>query len=164
MVFFCAISFGNLMAQDAKSPAKPEAASTLTDKDKAEFSKKVGLFYQVVSYGESQKDPLVLLTAIKLLDDLPFDGIAKPGQDEKSGARYDRTSLIAEAKKIAAGDDDLLAVIAKVETPPEKTAVRYGGHHGQGRYGYYDRHHNRHHYGCVWFQVCRHGHCDWACR
>jgi hypothetical protein len=161
LAIMCAASFTAVMAQDAKPAMKSEAAATPTDKEKADFSKKVSLFYQIVSYGETQKDPLVLLSAIKFLDDLPFAGIAKPGQDEKSAARYDRATLIAEAKKFAAGDDDLLAVIAKVETPPERTAVR--GHGGYD-HGYYGRHRHGRHYGCVWFQVCRHGYCDWVCR
>jgi hypothetical protein len=160
MVFVCTLSFAGAWAQDKKPEAKKEAAATMDAKEKAIFSKKVGLFYQLVAYGEAQKDPLVLLNAVKVLDDLPFKGIAKPGQDEKTGARYDRTILLNEAKEFAAGDNELLAVIAKVEEPPEKTAVR--GHHGY--HGYYDRPHHRRHYECVWFEVCRHGRCDWVCR
>jgi len=160
IMFACSLSFTALWAQEKKPEAKQETAATMDAKEKADFSNKVSLFYQVVSYGESQKDPLVLLTAVKLLDDLPFKGIAKPGQDEKV-ARYDRATLLNEAKQFAAGDDDLLSVIAKVQDPPEKTAVRYhGGPHGD----YYGRHHHRRHYECVWFQVCRHHHCEWVCR
>ena len=161
MIFVCTLSFTALWAQENKPDAKKEAAATMDAKEKADFSKKVSLFYQVVSYGQSQKDPLVLLSAVKLLDDLPFAGIAKPGQDEKTGARYDRVSLLNEAKQYAAGDEDLLTVIAKVQEPPEKTAVR---HHGGPHHDYYGRHHHRRHYECTWFNVCRHGHCDWVCR
>ncbi len=162
MVFMCAVSFTAVWAQEKKPDTKPTATKTLDPKESAEFSKKVGLFYQVVSYGEAQKDPLVILTAVKLLDDLPFAGIAKPGKDEKTVTRYDRVALLDEAKQFAAGDDELLAVIAKVQEPPQKTEVRG---HGRGHdYGYYDRPHHRRHYECTWMNVCRHRHCDWVCR
>ena len=112
---------------------------------------------------------------MKLLDGLPFAGIAKPGEDGKTGARYDRTDLLKQAKEYATGDEELLTVIAKVQDPPEKTAVR--GHFGPpgpppppgfggppGPWGYYDRPYHRRHYSCVWEPICRHGHCDWICR
>jgi hypothetical protein len=160
IIFMFTLSLTGAWAQDKKPEAKKEGAATMDAKERASFSKKVGLFYQVVAYGEEQKDPVVLLGAVKLLDNLPFKGIAKPGQDEKTGARYDRAMLLNEAKEFAAGDSELLAVIAKVEEPPEKTAVR--GHHGP--HGYYDRPHHRRHYECVWIEVCRHRHCEWVCR
>jgi hypothetical protein len=165
IMFVCGFSVGAVWAQDKKPEAKQEAtkpAKPMDAKEQAEYSKKVGLFYQVVSYGEAQKDPLVILSAVKLLDDLPFDGIAKPGSDEKKPARYDRAGLLNQAKQYAAGDEELLTIIAKVETPPEKTAVRG---HGRGpHHGYYDRPHHRHHWGCVWYEYCRHGRCEMVCR
>ena len=163
MMFVCGMSFSVLWAQDAKPEAKQEAAATLSAKDKADYSKKVGLFYQVVNYAETQKDPLVMLSAVKLFDNLPFGGVAKPGKDEKNAASYDRKELLNQAKEYAAGDTELLAVIAKVQEPPEKTAVRGHGDF-RGPHGYYDRPHHPRHYRCMWFQHCRHGRCEWVCR
>jgi hypothetical protein len=164
MVLMCAVFCITVMAQDKTPAVKNETVAAPNEKEKVEFAKKVSLFYQVVSYGQTQKDPLVLLSAVKLLDDLPFAGIVKPGQDEKSGARFDRTSLLAEAKKFAEGDDELLAVIAKVETPPEKTAVRGYGPGGFHRGYYYGWPEHHRHFRCVWFEICRHGRCEWVCR
>jgi hypothetical protein len=163
-MFVCAVGFTAVWAQDKKPEAKQEAAKPLDAKEQVEYSKKVGLFYEVVAYGEAQKDPLVMISAVKLLDDLPFGGIAKPGTDEKNPARYDRVALLDQAKQYAAGDTELLAVIAKVQDPPEKTAVRGHGRGHGGHYGYYDRPQHRRHWGCTWFEHCRHGRCEMVCR
>lgn len=158
MMFVCAMSFTVVYAQEKKAVVAP------SEIEKAETAKKVELFYQVVTYGETQKSPLVIISAVKLLDDLSFSGIAKPGEDGKSGAKYDRVGLLNQAKELAKGDAELLAVIAKVETPPEMTTVRgHGGHGGYG--GYYGRGgHGGRHWGCDWHRTCRHGECFWACR
>jgi len=146
MVFICASSFTTVWAEEKKTDAKKEAAPAMTDKEKAEYTKKVDLVNQLATYGETQKDPLVLIGAVKMLDELPFKGIVKPGEQGKAGTRYDRETLLKEAKQYAAGDKELLAVIAKVQTPPETTAVRgrHGGGHGGGHHRYYERrHHDR---------------------
>ncbi len=165
IMFVCAVGFSAAWAQEKKPEAKQEAAKPMDAKEQAEYSKKVDLFYKIVAYGESQKDPLVMLSAVKLLDDLPFGGVAKPNTDEKNPVRYDRVALLDQAKQYAVGDEELLTVIAKVQTPPEKTAVRGHGHgHGHGHHGYYDRPRHRHHWGCTWFEHCRHGRCEMVCR
>lgn len=168
--FVVAVPFTAVGAAETKK----EAAKTLDAKEKADFSKKVDLFIQVATLGEDMKDPMILVSAVKLLDDLPFDGIAKPGKDAKNPARYDRADLLKQARQYAAGDSELLAVIAKVETPPEKTAVRghHGGYHDRyyehdryyDRYDYYRPRHHHRHYGCTWFRICRYGNCEMVCR
>jgi hypothetical protein len=165
-VFLCASSFSVVCAEEKKPAAKKEAAPAMTAKEKAEFSKKVDLFIQLATYGETNKDPLVTLSAVKMLDELPFTGVVKPGETEKGGARYEREAMLKQAKEFAAEDQELLAVIAKVQTPPEKVAVRghydrrdrfYSGH-------YYERRHHERRYGCDWIRVCRHGDCNLVCR
>ena len=161
-------------AQPAAQPAAKPAAQpdAMTDKEKAEYTKKVDAFVQVASYAEENKDPLVLLTAVKMLDNIPFGGIVKPGQDEKTGAKYDRDALLAEAKKFATGDTELLAVIQKVQDAPEPTATRWRdqgqGHRpppppGYGPRGYYERPYHERRYPCRWYRECRHGRCEWIC-
>lgn len=171
MVAFSLTAVG---AEEKKPEMEKEVVKTMDAKEKAEFSKKVVLFTQVVTLGEDMKDPLILISAVKMLDDLPFEGIKKPGKDEKNSASYDRKAILDQARQYAAGDSELLAVIAKVETPPEKTAVRgyHGGYHDRyfehgrpyDRDDYYERRHHRRYYGCTWFQVCRHGNCEQVCR
>jgi hypothetical protein len=110
--------------------------------------------------GETQKDPLLLITAARMLDQLPFSGVAKPDGKEN----YSREALLAQAKEYATGDAELLAVIAKLQDAPEATAVRGHGRHGDGPGYYYDRpyHHRRH--GCRMVLECRrHRGCDWVC-
>ena len=168
-IFLCASLFSVAMAEEKKPVTKKEAPPAMTAKEKAEFSKKVDLFIQLATYGETNKDPLVTLSAVKMLDDLPFTGIVKPGEAEKGGARYERDALLNQAKQYAAEDQELLAVIAKIQNPPEKVAVR--GHHGGGRgerdFGpghYYGRPHHERNYGCNWIRICRHGDCNLICR
>ncbi|MBA4418291.1 MAG: hypothetical protein C0392_10340 [Syntrophus sp. (in: bacteria)] len=163
MAFICAGFSTAVWAQEKKAPVMP------SDKEKAEVAKNVDLFYKVVSYGETQKNPLILVSAVKLLDDLSFSSILKPGQDEKGTAVYDRVSLLNQAKQYAANDAELLAVIDKVQTPPEQTVVRHGGHGHGGHGGYYGHHwrghgHGGRHWGCNWYQRCGHHGCNWVCR
>lgn len=176
-VFLVAVSFAAVGAAEKAPEMKPEVVKTMDAKEQAEFSKQVDLFIQTVSLGEDIKDPLVLVAAVKMLDELPGKAIAKPGKDEKNPVFYDRKALLDQAKQYAAGDSELLAVIAKVETPPLKTAVRghHGGyhdryydHHDRGRYydryDYYRPRYHRRHYDCTWFQFCGPHGCRMACR
>ncbi len=173
MALICAVSFTVVGAQEKKPEAKKDAVVMPDAKEQAEVAKKVELFYEVVSYAEAQKNPLIMVSAVKLLDDISFSGIVKPGQDEKTGAKYDRTGLLKQAKDWAAGDNELLAVIAKVQDPPEQTAVRHhGGPHHGGYYGHGGYWHGGHwrggyhgrHWGCNWVRMCGPYGCRWACR
>lgn len=177
-----AVSCTVATAQEKKAEEAQVVVKAPDEKEKAEFAKKVDLFYQVASMGEAQQDPLVLITAVKMLDSLPFKGVVKDsvkeGQDPAAAPRYDRVSLLNKAKELAAGDKELLAVIAKVQEPPEKTEVRRHGHRGhhrghyghrghrghRGHHGYYVRHHHPRFYECSWFYACGYGGCDWVCR
>jgi len=167
VVFVCAMTFTLAWAAEEKAPEpKQEKAKALTAKEQAEYAKKVDLFQNVVTYAEAQKDPLVMLSAVKMLDGMPFGGIAKPGTDEKKPALYDRLAMLDQAKQFAEGDTEVLAVIAKAQTAPEKTDVRWGGRHGgYGGHGGWGGHRGgpgwyygppRHHrgWGCVWFTRC----------
>jgi uncharacterized membrane protein YgcG len=151
VAFICTVSFAAAWAVekkvDVKPDAKKEAVVEPTAKEKAEIEKKVDLFYKVVAYGEEQKNPIILISAVKIFDDLGFSTIAKPGKDAK--AVYERVALLDQAKLYAANDGELLAVIEKVQTPPEEVAVRsrhggggYRGHGGSG--GYYGNNYGGH--------------------
>ncbi len=149
----------------AKAADKPAAAPTLTAQEKATFSKQVDLFTQVATAGETEKDPLLLLSAARMLDELPFGGIERPkAKPDAEPTVYSRDELLKLAKEYAAGDAELLAVIAKVQDAPEPTAVRgrvRERHHGPGYY--YERPYHERRHGCDWVRVCgRHG-CDWVC-
>jgi len=169
-----AFPFTVVGAEEKKPETEKEVVKTMDAKEKAEASKKAELFIQTATAGETMKDPVILVAAVKMLDDLPFKAIAKPGSDEKKPVFYDRKAMLDQAKQYAAGDSELLAVIAKVETPPEKTAVRgpHGGYHDRyydrgyyyDRYDYYRPRHHRRHYDCTWFQICHHGQCRMVCR
>jgi hypothetical protein len=166
-------SFAAQAAETPKAAAKPAAAAkapatakapagpVMTAKEKAAFAKQVDLFTQVAAAGETEKDPLLLLSAVKMLDQLPFGGIVREGAQEKGA--YDRDALLSSAKEYAAGDAELLAVIAKLQDAPEATAVRGYRHHGDGPGYYYDRRYHERHYGCDWHRVCGRRGCDWVC-
>ena len=156
LMFVCTLSLTAAWSEDKKPEKGKEETVVPTKKEKEEAAKQVDLFYRVVSYGETQKNPLILISAVQLLDALSFTKIAKPGQDKKGTDYYDRVALLDQAKEYAAGDTDLIAVIDKIKNPPEQTDVR----------GIYIRfgppHH--HHWGCVWHRYCdRWGRCWSRC-
>jgi hypothetical protein len=146
IVFMFVFSLSAAWSQDNKSVAKKEAVAAPEDKEQAEILKKVDLFYQVVSDGEAQKNPLILIAAIRLFDSLPFTGLVKPAQDDKKDVSvYNRTVLLNEARQYAAGDTELLALLAKIENTPESTEVR--GQYDRGGPGNYYRHGGGHNSG-----------------
>jgi hypothetical protein len=160
-VLVCLTSFVALAAEQTKAAVKPGAAPAVTAQEKAAFAKQVDLFTQVAAAGETQKDPLLLVSAARMLDQLPFAGIQKPGATDKS--TYSRDGLLGLAKEYAAGDAELLAVIAKLQEASEATAVRGWRHHGDGPGYYYDRPYHHRRFGCHMVRECgRHG-CDWVC-
>jgi hypothetical protein len=175
LVIACLFSFTAVGAEEKKPEAKQEQAAKLGPKDLAPFSKEVAMFSQLVSFGEANKDALVMVGAVRLMDSFPFQGIAKPGKEGKSGVLYERVALLNQAKEFASGDTEVLAVIAKLQDVPEKTDVRsrhggnHGGNHGHHNWGNHGGYHGGGYYypvryGCVWYQVCgRHG-CSWVCR
>lgn len=160
----CAVPLANARAEEKKPEVKQEVGPTMDAKETANFSQKVDLFVQVASYGETQKDPLALVTAVRMLDELPFGGVAKAGEGDKSGPPYDRDALLNLAKEAAAGDAGLLAIIQKLQDAPEPTAVRGGWRHPPGPDRYWERRYHERRYRCRWFRVCRHGNCEWVCR
>lgn len=155
-------------AEQPKAPAKPAAGPALTAEEKATFSKQVDLFTQVATAGETDKDPLLLLSAVQMLDQLPFDGIERPGAKADAGAKvepktFDREALLNLAKEYAAGDAELLAVIAKVQEAPEPTAVRGRHHRHRGPGHYYERRYHERRHECDWVRVCSYDDCEWVC-
>jgi hypothetical protein len=156
-VLACGITFA--APPPEKAAAKPAAAATMTAQEKAALAKQIDLFAGVAAAGETQKDPLLLLSAVRMLDQLPFSGIAKPDGKEN----YSRDALLAQAKECAAGDAELLAVVAKLQDASEATAVRGWRHHGDGPGYYYDRPYHRHRFGCRMVRECDRRGCDWVC-
>jgi hypothetical protein len=173
--FVCLFTFSIVGAQEKKPEAAEEKTAKLSHKDMAPFAKEVRMFSQLVAFGEANKDALVMVSAVRLMDSLPFQGIAKPGKEGKSDTRFERSALLNQAKEFASGDAEVLAVIAKLQEVPEKTDVRghhdrrHGGSHGHHNWGNHGGYHGGGYYypvryGCVWYQVCgRHG-CNWVCR
>jgi hypothetical protein len=145
LTFVCALSFSSVWAAEVKK----EQAAKMDAKQEAEFAKKVELFTQLATYAETNKDAIAMVSAIKMLDQLPFDGIVKPGQPEKGGDRFDRATMVKQAKEYSVGDAEALAVITKFQDVPKKIAVR----------GYY-----YYHYVCYWYYVCGRYSCRWVCR
>lgn len=149
--FLCASFCTGVWAVDSKPDTKPAASATaaaasLDKKQHAEFAARADVVLQMVSYGEAEKDPIVLLSAVKLLDSLPFPSVSTTDEKGKEIKQFGRDSILKQAKEFAAGDTELLAVIAKVQDAPVKTEVR--GRGDRDRFGRYDgRHHDGRYYG-----------------
>ncbi|OQX20504.1 MAG: hypothetical protein BWK76_01030 [Desulfobulbaceae bacterium A2] len=167
--------FGSVAGAEQKAPA-PDKAEALKFEaaNISDFSKEVAMLSQIVAFAEANKDALIMISAVRLLDSLPFEGVAKPGTDEKAAARYERKEMLNQAKEFAAGDAEVLAVVAKLEETPEAVGVRHhGGPHGGYHGGYHGGHHGGYHgsgywhprrHHCVWVQYCGPWGCEWICR
>ncbi len=138
MVLVGIVSCASAWAQTKAPDAKAEELPKLDPGQIAEFSKEVSMLNQMVSFAEANKDSLIMISAVRVLDSLPFEGVAKPGSDAKSKARYDRNEMLNQAKEYASGDKEVLAMVARLKEVPERTDVRHPGHHG---------HHHGHHHG-----------------
>jgi hypothetical protein len=156
-ILMLASSYTAAWAADSKPDAKVATpatatapAATLDKKLQAEYNAKADTFLYMVSYGEAEKNPIVLLSAVKLLDDLPFSSISTTDEKGKEVKQFDRDTILLHAKEFAAGDTELLAVITKIQEAPVKSGVR--GHDGRDHYGRYegryhdDRYHGGHFY------------------
>ncbi|MGF1625514.1 MAG: hypothetical protein ACFCVH_11575 [Alphaproteobacteria bacterium] len=70
---------------------------------------------RVIAYGQENQDPLALVTAVRMLNDLGAH-VAQPGaQSEPTGEQsqpmYDPVALLEEAQGYATGNDQLIAMI-----------------------------------------------------
>lgn len=70
---------------------------------------------RVVAFGQQNQDPLALITAVRMLNDLGAN-VAIPGTDvgatgEQSQPVFDPVALLEEAESYAAGDAEVLAMI-----------------------------------------------------
>lgn len=70
---------------------------------------------RVIAYGQQNQDPVALLTAVRMLNDLGAH-VAQPSTDaaptgEQSQPVFDPVALLEEAEGYATGNDALLAMI-----------------------------------------------------
>lgn len=161
MVLICVFSIQAVWAAEAK-----KQDVKLDAKQQEQLAKEVELFSGVAFYAETYKDAFAMISAIKMFDQLPVEGIAKPGVDGKSAEKYDRAAMVKQAKEYAAGDQEVLAVIAKIEEAPKATAVRgrHNYHRGyHGNHGYHGRYYGHRHH-CVMIRICDPFGCVWRCR
>ncbi len=129
VVFLCVFIFGTVFAQE-KGVNSAKATVKTPDNENVEIERQVEIFYRVVAAAETQKDPLIMLGAIRMFDELQFTGIVKPGKtDTQPDSVYDRMYLLREAKKYANEDAEMIALLEKIERSPETTEVR--GHPGR---------------------------------
>lgn len=129
-------SVGVMAAEDAKDKkpnsdpeTKPPASAAVAAVETR------ALAGQLVAYGDRAKDPLALIVAAKILKssapqpaDLKKDGEAVPQDAKKEGGnKHEAGAILARAKALAAGRQDLLALAADVEAMTAKGAVQGAG-------------------------------------
>ncbi len=100
-VVFAAVAFGGVSAASAEEPP----VSSMTPM----------AISRVIAFGQEHQDPLALLTAVRMLNDLGAH-VAMPGaQSEPTGEQaqqmFDQVALLEEAEGYAAGDAELVAMI-----------------------------------------------------
>lgn len=160
-ILFLASSFTAAWAADSKpdaniatsaSASATAPAAALDKKMQAEYAAKADVVLYMVNYGETEKNPIALLSAVRLLDELPFASLSTTDEKGKQVKQFDRDTILLHAKEFAAGDTEMLAVITKVQEAPVKSGVR--GHDGRDRYGRYDGryHDDRYHGGHYYYE------------
>jgi len=95
------------------------AEQKLSAQEAMEYSKKAEIANYVISIGTENKDSLLLLSGVKLLDEIPA-GVVKLGQTGKGAATYDRDALLDQAKIFAGKNKNLLEVIADVKAEKKR--------------------------------------------
>lgn len=111
------VAFGSAASFAAGPAAKDEKPAALQN---------LALATQLRQYGEAQNDPLALLLAARLVGAVPMaksEGIAKKPATVKAGQEaatkpgkpsgLDVGVLLADAKRFAAGDPDVLALVTR---------------------------------------------------
>jgi hypothetical protein len=85
---------------------------------------------RVIAYGQENQDPVALLTAVRMLNDLGAH-VAQPSLSsapvgEQQQPTYDPVALLEEAQGYAAGDEQLIAMIdAEMDTIESSRWVCY---------------------------------------
>lgn len=130
--FALLFSVSALAAEEAKDKGtntNPEAKPPVTEAVTA--VQNLALAGQLVTYGDQAKDPLALILAAKIMKstppqpvDLKKDGEAVPKDAKKEGGnKHEVSAILNRAKTLAAGRQDLLAMITDVEAMTAKGQV-----------------------------------------
>ncbi|MCC5945328.1 MAG: hypothetical protein JJT94_10355 [Bernardetiaceae bacterium] len=128
------LSFATLFAQDDQT--KKEEKGEENPAVRAAL-----LAYQMTSYGVANNQPTLLVSAAEMLMEHPFSELkikdeekaalegaeGKKAEDKDSDEiELDPKALLAKAKSMAEGNNELLAMIAKLESKPAKKGALGG--------------------------------------
>ncbi len=125
-------SVGALAAEEAKEKgtnSDPEAKPPVTEAVTA--IQNLALAGQLVTYGDQAKDPLALILAARIMKSTPTQAAEHPKEGEtvpadakkEGGNKRDVSEILNRAKTLAAGRQDLLAMIADVDAITAKGRV-----------------------------------------
>lgn len=139
-VFLCAgiLALSPLVAAEEGKPNRAQKQGAVTPDATAVGA--LGLAAQLVLYGLSAKDPLALVLAVRLTQQVPLRDEArgktsKPGagkEEDKAVGGQDRHSvdyLLAQAREFSGGKAEVLALIEGMQTGSSKGAVGGAGRH-----------------------------------
>ena len=90
----------------------------------------INLVHKLVDLGDAKKDPILLLAAAKLQKGLTVDAVAQSAESR------DFTAVLERAKKFAAGNDDVVALIEDAEAAKTKGYHPHGYSFGSTCIGY----------------------------
>lgn len=128
-----------LAAQEKKGSNAADAATTLSESGKA--VEQIALAYKLADYARSQKDGHAMLLAANMVSKVTIKPGTETGKVEGAGAASaaagtakvkSASDLYAEARTLAAGNQDLLDEIQAAQSSASKGAV--GGAIGVARY------------------------------
>jgi len=150
LVIVTVFAFGMVVtAQDkpAEQPAKADAGKGTNQSEEkaakvspeAQAVADLNMAAALAEYGKREKNPMALLVAAQIMKNTPVteekrtkteEGEAKEVSGKKAGAADTPDSLLTEAKKLAEGKEDILALIDK----EGKIAAQRGASGGAKRY------------------------------
>lgn len=130
--FALLLSVNALAAEEAKEKganSDPEAKPPVTEAVTA--AQNLALAGQLVTYGDQAKDPLALILAAKIMKSTPTQAAEHPKQGEtvpadakkEGGNKRNVSEILNRAKALAAGRQDLLAMIADVDAMTAKGRI-----------------------------------------
>jgi len=150
LVIVTVFAFGMVVtAQDkpAEQPAKADAGKGTNQSEEkaakvspeAQAVADLNMAAALAEYGKREKNPMALLVAAQIMKNTPSkeekltkieEGEAQKITGQKKGVVDTPDNLLAEAKKLADGKEDILALIDK----EGKIAAQRGAEEGPGRY------------------------------
>lgn len=118
-------ALGAEKAKPSPNQLAPDAKQKKEEDPSADAVAQLGMAYKLANYGRENKSPLALLAAAEVIGSIPTatldqkpatqaDGKTEGAGDKKERPEVTAAALVAEAKQLASGDEQVLALAERV--------------------------------------------------